>query len=193
MPDVNNLRDNLFSAEPISLDRQQRFREELAQIVEPTLPRIHRLYYTLSLVCLAIGIPGAFCGLVFDAEHRWTWGLNLLVLIPMAGWILYILRRRAEPLRAMQSMSKAFVGLSAVAAFSLIYLGIQNPSLDSVLWALLGMLMFLLTSSINVWNRVMTTERVTREHILRLEYRIADLASHFAPSNGGPEITTPMR
>lgn len=185
MSHVNNLRDNLLSAEPISLDRQQRFREELAQIVEPTLPRSHRLYYTFSLVCLAIGIPGAVCGLLLDAEHRWIWGLNLLALIPMAGWILYILRRGAEPLRAMQSLSKAFVGLSAAAAFVLIYLGMQNPSLDSVLWGLLGMLIFLLTSSINLWNRVLTAERVTREHILRVEYRIADLASHLVPPNSG--------
>lgn len=193
MSHLNNLRENLLSAEPISLDRQQRFREELAQIVEPTLPRSHRLYYTMSLVCVAMGIPGAVCGLLLDAEHRWIWGLNLLVFIPMACWILYILRRGAEPLRAMQSLSKAFVGLSAFAAFLLVYLGIQNPSLDSVLWALLGMLIFLLTSSINIWNRVLAAERITREHILRVEYRIADLASHLAPPNGSPENTTVMR
>jgi len=186
MSHLNNLRENLLSAEPISLDRQQRFREELAQIVEPRLPRSHRLYYTLSLVCLAIGIPGAFCGLLFDAENRWIWALNLVVLVPGASWILYILRRGAEPLRAMQSMSKAFVGLSAFAAFSLIYLGIQNPSLDRVFWALLAMLMFLLLNFMNIWNRVITGERVTREHLLRVEYRIADLASHLAPPNSRP-------
>lgn len=189
----NNLRENLLSAEPINPDRQQRFREDLAQIVEPTLPRGHRLYYTLSLVCIAIGIPGALCGLVLDADHRWIWGLNLVVLVPMACWILYILRRGAEPFRAMQSMSKAFVGLSVGAAFLLIYLGIQNPTLDSVLWVLLGILIFLLTSSINIWNRVLSAERMTREHILRLEYQVADLTSRFAPSNGDPENTTSMR
>jgi hypothetical protein len=192
MSHINNLRENLFNAEPISLDRQQRFREELAQIVEPTLPRSHRLYYTLSLVCLALGIPGAVCGLLLDAEHRWTWALNLLVFVPMAGWILYILRRGAEPLRTMQSLSKAFVGLSAFAAFLVIYLGIQNPSLDNVFWALLGMLIFLLTSSINIWNRVLTAERVTREHILRVEYRIADLASNLVPPSNSPKNTAPM-
>jgi hypothetical protein len=183
----DKLREDLFNAEPISVERQQRFREELAKIVEPTLPRNHKLYYTLSLVPLMIGIPGAVCGLLLDAEHRWIWGLNLLALIPMAGWILYILRRGAEPFRAMQSMSKAFVGVSAAAAFLLIYLGIQNPSLDSVLWVLLGILLFLLTSSINIWNRVLAAERSTREHILRVEYRIADLASRLAPPNGGSE------
>lgn len=38
--------------------------------------------------------------------HREALTLFFL-LIPMATWILYILRRGAEPLRAMQSMSKA--------------------------------------------------------------------------------------
>jgi hypothetical protein len=192
MSQMHELRENLFSAEPISLDRQQRFQEELAQIVEPRLPRSHRLYYTLSLVCLAIGIPGAFCGLLLDAENRWIWALNLLVLVPGACWTLYILRRGAEPLRAMQSMSKAFVGLSALAAFSLIYLGIQNPSLDRVFWALLAMLTFLLLNFINIWNRMITAERATREHLLRVEYRIADLASHTLPHRtAGPEMRLP--
>jgi hypothetical protein len=49
------------------------------------------------------------------------------------------------------------------------------------------------TSSINIWNRVLPAGRVTREHLLRLEYRIADLASPVAPPNSGPENTTPMR
>lgn len=193
MLQVTKLRENLFSAEPINLDRQQRFRKELAQIVEPTLPRSHRLYYTLVLVCIAMGIPGGLCGLLFDAEHRWVWGLNLLVLIPMVLWILYILRRGAEPLAAMQSLSKAFVGLSTLAAFLLIYRGIQNPSLDGILWALLGMFIFLMTSFINIWNRVITAERTTREHVLRLEYRIADLASHLIPPNSETQNTTPVR
>lgn len=191
MSHMKNLRENLFNAEPLSLDRQDRFQKELAQIVEPTLPRSHRLYYTLSLICIALGIPGALCGLLLDVDHRWIWGLNLLALVPMAAWILYILRRDAEPRRAMQSMSKAFVGISAATAFLLVYFGIQNPSLDGVLWSLLGMLIFLLTSSINIWNRVMTAESVTREHLLRLEYRVADLAAHFAPPSNVRENTTP--
>ncbi len=57
----------------------------------------------------------------------------------------------------------------------LIFYGLQNPSLASVLWALLGLLVFLLTSFINLWNRVITAERTMREHILRVEYRLADL------------------
>lgn len=177
MPNTNNLREDLFSAEPISLDRQQRFREELARIVEPSLPRSHRLYYLISLLCMVIGIPGAFCGLLLDSQNRWIWALNLLFLIPGAIWIMYILRRGAEPLHAMQSMSKVFVGISAFAAFLLVYLGIQNPSLDRIFWALLAILIFLLLNFINLWNRVLMGERATREHLLRVEYRIADLAS----------------
>lgn len=181
MTHQNKLREGLFHAEPISLERQRRFREELDEITNPRLPRSHRLYYTVSLIGFAIGIPGAVCGFLFDAEHRWIWGLNLVALIPAAGWILYILRRGAEPLRTMQGLSKAAVGFSVLAAFVLIYVGIQNPSLVSVFWALLGLMLFLLTSSINLWNRVIAAEITTREHVLRLEYRIADLTSRLMP------------
>lgn len=193
MTNTTNFRDSLFSAEPISPDRQQRFREELAQIIEPKLPRSHRLYYTSVLVCIALGIPGAFCGLAFDAQNRWIWGLNVLVFATMAGWILYILRRGAEPLAIMQGLSKAFVGVSALVAFGLTIFGIQNPSLNTVLWALLGMLMFLLTNFINVWNRVLTAERTTREHVLRLEYQIASLATQVAPQTSATQNTISVR
>lgn len=177
MQPENNLRDNLFRAEPISLELQHRFREELAQIVEPKLPRSHRVYYQLCLASLVIGLPGAACGLIFDAEHCWVWGLNLLFLISMAGWLLYLLRRGAEPLRTMQGMSKVLAGITWAAALVLILLALRSPSLVGVLWALLGLAVFLLANFINLWNRVITSERTMREHVLRVEYRLADLAT----------------
>jgi hypothetical protein len=169
------LRESLFNAEPISPQRQQRFREELAQIVEPRLSRGYRLYYILALVGLISGLPGAVCGILFDSEHRWMWSLFLLASTIFAGWIVFILRRGAEPLRIMQGMSKALEGIGALVAGALIFYGLQNPSLASVLWALFGVLLFLLTSFINLWNRVITAESTLREQILRVEYRLAEL------------------
>jgi len=176
-----DLRDNLLSAEPLSPQRQQRFREELAQIVEPRLSRGYRLYYIVTLCCAVSGLPGAACGIAFDAPHRRIWALSLLAFTALAGWILHILRRGAEPLSAMQGMSKAMAGISVVVAGSLIYHGLQRPSLAGILWAMLGVLLFLLTSSINQWNRVIMAERTMREHLLRVEYRLAELATRETP------------
>ncbi|HEX2973964.1 MAG TPA: hypothetical protein VHP11_16650 [Tepidisphaeraceae bacterium] len=181
MSPEKNLRESLFSAEPLSPEHQQRFREEMTQIMEPRLPRSHRLYYIMALIGSIIGILGTTCGLLFDAEHRWTQATLLLVWTASAAWVLHILRRGAEPLRIMQSMSKALAGIGGLAAGVLIYHGLQNPSLVSILWALVGLLLFLLASFINLWNRVITAERTTREHILRVEYRLADLASRLPP------------
>jgi hypothetical protein len=175
MSHENNLRESLFNTEPISLERQQRFRGELAQILEPRLSRSYRLYYIVALVGLIAGLPGAVCGILFDTEYRWMWALFLLANIAFAGWIVYILLRRAEPLRTMQGMSKAFAGIGVLFAGLLIFYGLQTPSLASVLWALFGVLVFLLTNFINLWNRVITAERTMCEHILRVEYRLADL------------------
>ncbi len=175
MKKADNLRENLFGLEPLSPNHQQRFRDELAQIVEPQLSRGYRMYYLLGLAGCLIGLPGAVCGLLIDAEHRWVWALNLVVLLGFAGWILYILRRGAEPLRIMQGMSKAFAAATLLAAGVLIVYGIGNPSLSSVLWSLLGLLLFLLASFINLWNRELTAERTVREHILRVEYRLAKM------------------
>lgn len=175
MSHENTFRESLFNAEPISPERQQRFRLELAEITEPRLSRGHRLYYVMALVGLIVGLPGAVGGLLFDAEHRWLWTLSFVNCILFAGWILYILQRGAEPLRVMQGMSKAFAAFGLLFAGVLIASGLQSPSLTSVLWALLGLLVFLLTSFINLWNRVISVENAIREQLLRVEYRVADL------------------
>jgi len=167
------LKDRLFDLEPLSPERQERFRHELAQIIEPRLPRVYRLYYIGGLVCLLVGLPGAVCGFLFDLEHRWIWGLNLVSLLTFAAWIFYILRRGSEPLSIMQSLSKGLSGIACLVAVLIAVIGIQEPSLSMVLWAILGLLFFVLMSFINLWNRVLTSERTIREHILRVEYRVA--------------------
>ncbi len=91
MLDEKNVRENLFSAEPLSPQRQKRFREELARIIEPRLSRGHRLYYIVALAGAVAGLPGAACGVLFDAQHRWLWALSLLAFTAFAGWILHIL------------------------------------------------------------------------------------------------------
>jgi hypothetical protein len=174
MSHENKLREGLFSAEPLSPERQQRFREEIVQIMEPRLPRSHRLYYSIGLIGSVAGIFGAVCALVFDAEHRWCSALMLLLWTACAAWLLHILRRGAEPLRIMQAASKVFSGMSGFVAGLLIFYGIQNPSVSNILWALLGLLAFQFMSMINLWNRVITVERNVREQILRVEYRLAD-------------------
>jgi hypothetical protein len=174
MVNQNDLKDRLFEIEPLSPERQKRFRNELAQIIDPRLPRSHRIYYIGGLVCILIGLPGAVCGLLFDVEHRWIWGLNLVTLIVFAAWILFILRRGSEPLSMMQGLSKGLSGIACIVAVLSIVIDIQTPSLSSILWAMLGLLFFVLMSFINLWNRVMASERTIREHILRVEYRLAN-------------------
>jgi hypothetical protein len=177
MSDEPSLRESLFQAEPLSAERQQRFRDELGQILEPRLPRSHRWYYILALTGSLIGVFGTACGVLFDAEHRGLQALLLLVWTAFAGWVFYILRQGAEPLRIMQGLSKALTGISFLVAGLLLYHGLQDPSPARILWALAGLLLVLLTSLINLWNRVLMAERTVREHVLRVEYRLAEMAS----------------
>jgi len=143
-----DLRDNLLSAEPLSPQRQQRFREELAQIVEPRLSRGYRLYYIVTLCCAVSGLPVQPAA---SRSTRRTAGFGRCRCWPLQPWRVDLAHPppRAEPLSAMQGMSKAMAGISVVVAGSLIYHGLQRPSLAGILWAMLGVLLFLLTSSIN--------------------------------------------
>jgi len=176
-----NLRESLCSVEPISPDRQQRLRDEIARTVDVPLSGGKRMYYILLMAGLAIGVPGAVYGIGFDAEHRWVWALSLGGATLYIAWIWHILRRGSEPLRIMRHISKSFASIGAMFAFFLIFHGLENPSLVGLFWALLGLLICLLMSFINLWNRVIAAERMTREQILRVEYRLADLSSKLVP------------
>lgn len=176
MSDPGNLREGLFNAEPLSVERRQRFHDELNNIVEPKLPRSHRLYYTFAFAGAVMGVLGSAVGAVFDAQHRWLQIPMLGVWLLFAGWIFFILKRGAEPLRMMQSLSKALSGLSFAAAGVMVYLAMQAPTLGGILWVLAALLIFLLVSFINIWNRLLSAERTMREQILRVEYRVAEMA-----------------
>lgn len=174
-----NLRESLFSVEPISPDRQERLREEIARTIDAPLSTGKRAYYILMLVGLVI-VPGTLYGIGFDADH-WMLALSLAGVTLYVAWIWYILRRGAEPLWIMRHLSRSFASIGAMFAFFLIFHGLENPSLVGLFWALLGLLVCLLMSFINLWNRVIHAERITREQILRVEYRLADLSSRLAP------------
>lgn len=173
MVNENDLKDRLLELEPVNPDRQQRFRDELTQIVNPPLPRLHRLYYMGAIVCLLLGLPGALCGLTLDAEHRGIWAFSVGSSLAFVGWLYLILKRGSEPFSMMQGASKGLSGLSFIIAAALIVMSIQSPSLASILWSMLAMLFFALMTSINLWNQMIASERTVREHILRLEYQLA--------------------
>lgn len=177
MSKTTDLRESLFEAEPLSAERREGFRKEIADILEPRLPRSHRLYYQFAVISSIIGTFGAVSGLLFDRSHRGMWGACLLGLAASAGWYIHILRRGAEPIRTMQTMSKAMAGVGTLVAVCVIVCFLRNPSLSGVLWSLLGLLFCSFANVINLWNRMLIGERSTKEQILRVEYRLADLAS----------------
>jgi hypothetical protein len=177
MSGEREMRAGLLGAEPVSAERQERFAAEVGQILEPRLPKAYRWYYGLALAGNLVGLLGAVCGLVFDAEHRGQWVLMVVVIVAASGWIMHILKRGAEPLRAMQGMSKVMAGLSTAAAVAVTLYGLQYPTMEHVFWALLGVVACVFCNVINLWNRMITAERNVRVQMLRVEYRLAETAA----------------
>jgi hypothetical protein len=186
MSGERELREGLLGAEPVSAERQERFAAEVGQILEPRLPKGYRWYYGLSLAGMVVGLPGAVSGAVFDAEHRWVWVLMAAGIVVSGCWIVHILIRGAEPQRVMQGISKVLAGLSTAAAVMVIAYGLQHPSMESILWALLGVVACVFCNVINLWNRMITAERNVRVQMLRVEYRLAEAAAA-GQDNRGPE------
>jgi hypothetical protein len=177
MPGERELRAGLLGAEPMSAERRERFAAEMGEILEPRLSRGYRWYYGLFLASILMGLPGAVCGMVFDGEQRWRWVLMAAGELVCAWWVWHILRRGAEPLRSMQGMSKVLAGLSTAAAVVVILYGLRQPSMESILWGLLGVVACVFFNVINLWNRTLVAERSVRVQMLRVEYRLAEAAA----------------
>jgi hypothetical protein len=171
-----SLREGLLEMEPLDAERQRRFRQEAAEILEPRLPRAYRWYYVGGFIGCVVGAAGSALAVASNAEHRWMEAGILAVWLLGAGWMGHIVKRGAEPLRAMQGLSKALAGLGMVGAALLIGRGLNEPTTVNVIWGLMGLLLFGVTWGINLWNRVILAERTTREQVLRVEYRVAELA-----------------
>ena len=79
----------------------------------------------------------------------------------------------------MQGMSKVLAGITWAVALLLIFQALRSPSLAGVLWHP-GPARLLAYNFINLWNRLITAEHTMREHVLRVEYRLADLATRLS-------------
>jgi hypothetical protein len=60
--------------------------------------------------------------------------------------------------------------------------GMEDPRRPGAVWfGVYAVAVLVLTSSINLWNRIVAADLHNQEHLLRLEYRLADLASRLPP------------
>jgi len=174
-----SFRDRLLDSESLSPESRAAFEREITTIVRPKLTRGGRWYYAAFLIGLmCVAVNSVVLAIVFR-NNAAVAVVNLLVgvsCLVAAVPVFLVLRRGAENFAIQQAFGKALPGVALAATCGLlVYAGYEIDSAP-LLWPAFGLLFFLMTSFINLYNRTIAAERTMREHLLRLEYRVVELA-----------------
>lgn len=179
----NNFSDRLISVEQTSPAFQERYEREVKAMLEKTLNPIQRFMFGFTaVICAGFAVFFAYIGLVTARELpvliRAGFGLGVLfgvIWAIIAGKIAKTgkMNRRTQP-NALNGMAWAFVVIMQT-----IYLmiGGQHPDRTVSVFMVVSGLTFLLGGAVfMIANRIEQSELNTREKLLGLELRLADIA-----------------
>jgi hypothetical protein len=175
---MSELRERLIALEPLIETRNEKLQQEIEAMFEPKMSRFEKLYWGFSVAGFAVS---GLCTLAVAAfvpaelSLRLVWGLLGLGNVVAAVFVFAGLRRGSINLKQQFAAGKASVGVAMLIAVLLLMNAIAWPSLVNLAWGLFGVLGLVLAAAIALHNRVMAAELDSRERLLKLEYRLADL------------------
>jgi len=191
----HEFRDQLLASEPLDPQRQKQLEQQVRDLVSRKITGLQWVYWATLAVG---GVAGAwFFGrslllglktgspLLGPRPEFFTIGMWLCMVLSLAGTalaVLIMLRRRVDS-RLQLRLGK----LMPAVAFMLIVIsflyGCDDPGhKPEATWlGVYALAAFVFTSSINLWNRIVAADQNAQSQMLRIEYRLAELAERLAP------------
>jgi hypothetical protein len=170
----------LFESEELNPVLKESYQQELNSMLEPKLTTRTALPGTVLLVILLIGIAAIVRNLfVFEAEPH-----VIVLWLVMGGasiWVAYLIlrdlvRKRHSP-KSAYSISQAFFAAGGLMTVAALIAGMSEPANPvSTFSALFAFVFFFTCAEWVTNNRIAAAELAAREQMLRIEYRLADLA-----------------
>jgi len=194
MSDKTRSRDALLSVEPLNAEMQQRFEQRMQELIEGKVSTWARFYWLVFMVvCLCQAV---YCG--WSASRMPSRGMaHVLVILCClisavgAGICGYVAIRGRIRVRNQVAVGRAMPAVAFLGVIVCIVYGTMNPEYASVMnWCVMcGVAVLILASSVNVWNRIASADLSGQEHLLRLEYRVAELAARIPPAGNTSQST----
>jgi hypothetical protein len=176
--------ERLFESEKLSPVLKASYQEELSNMLEPKLTTRMALPGAALLVILLIGIAAIVRNLfVFEAKPHLI--VSWVVLGGASAWVAYLilrdlLRRRHSP-KSVFSISQAFFCAGGLMTVATLLAGMSEPANPASTFNTLFAFVFFFTCAEWVTNnRIASAELAAKEQMLRIEYRLADLAERLA-------------
>ena len=176
-----DFRDRLLAAQQTTPALRDEYRQELDALLNHTLTARTRLLTWAGIIAALGFVPIAVRSLLRHSEDA-----QVLVVLPtfivvallLAGWLVQVLRRGGFARRASYAVTEALggIGLSAVVIVPMLA-GLKAPgdpaSSFGVLWSIVALIVGFAWAT---GNRIAAANLETREHLLRIESRLADVA-----------------
>lgn len=178
------LRAHLLSAEPADAGRMEKLRMEADSMYIKKLTRAGRAWWWISLVAAVVFAVYGAVALAHlsqaDVPLQAIWWLYTVSNVAMIGLAVFVLKRNALDFRHMAAAGKISPAASLIVSVLLLVRTISEPSIPALAWAIFGIVWLVFSLAIALYNRVIGAELATREQVLRLELRVAELMESLA-------------
>jgi len=179
-PQPASFRDRLLDAQPTTPALREEYRKELDALLYHTLtPRTRLLTWAGIVVAIAFIALCVRTMLVHtDVQSRITLPTFIVVAVGFAAWLGRVLSQGRFARRTSYAVIEYLggLGLSVVLIVPMLA-GLRAPgdpaSSFAVLWGIVALIVGFAWAT---GNRIAAANLETREHLLRIESRIADLA-----------------
>jgi hypothetical protein len=186
MPDEirndSDFREKLFSAQEMSPILRDTYRRELDAIVHETPTARSRLFAIILLViCLGV-VAGEIRAMIIYRGHPAFYlgaATMLIACATVAFWIVRDLFRAKVPRKGVYRVSEMFYGAAWILVVVQLLRGLSAPSDPASTFGVLFVFTFAaVCTNWSFANRITAAELASKEQLLRLECRLADLAEH---------------
>ncbi len=200
MNNETSMRESLLGLEPLNPEMRQRFEQQVRDIYDAKLTKGTRLYWRLFLAASLIGAAGSAFALLAGPHGGRSMWVNLFVLAVWAANSVFcarVLVRGRVDSRKQFTVGKFVPGVAFLIVMVSFAYAMSDPRRpEAAVYGIYALALFALVSGINLWNRICEADYHAQEHALRLEYRLADLASRLPPAGpaaGGAAESEPAR
>jgi len=111
-------------------------------------------------------------------------GMWVCLLLSVLGAVLalyFMIRRRVDTRVQLRLGMIMPAGAFMLIVISFLY-GCDDPDHKGATWlGVYALAAFAFTSTITLWNRIVAADQHAKEHMLRIEYRLAELAERLPP------------
>lgn len=182
-------RDALLAAQPLTPALRERYQKELNAMFETKLtPRtkfLHAAGAVASFLLAALGATVLIRSRGQGATLTAIWSVYTVGCLAWGASLAATLRRGSfDARRGPWQYSKWSVAATLLIVGFILAHALRHPSIEALVWCVFGAMWFTLAIGIEIRNRIVQAEMLTREKFLSLEYRLIELSERLGERPG---------